>query len=632
MSYYTLGQNFPLPSCSYTHIPTNAVNNEVNRAINGMQQDLLMTTVQQVFDQNLPQHQASNSIVHNVEHSCVIQNPMDEEEDIFGSNKLASKQRKPAKRKATTKENDRPKPVPVVAQRGSEAAQTPAFERFTVEEHVAALMWYKLSKHEASPSSDEMRKNQSEPQANTRYSYVIKQFQQRYNRMPPHYETMKYRLKRFDENKPVLEDIESTTVMAKIDEEQREKVRKLIMPLKTNSLIDPSRLSKVVKLPPLLTRQIIHSEPEFVTPRIHYFRRMPLEEVPPSKRKSSSTVLSAPICTNSVTETTVTSNNIPSSESTETTPEPVVSVENGATVDTAVIENGATVETAVTDLADQPEKSKRKKKEPKKLKPKKPVAKVKVSTKGKSTASLKNKRALAKKQKEELTKEAAIPKTLPFASDTAVMSSSGLTLVLPCEKHLFSLEMKKDLAQLWEKSGTFVKKGRKWYKRQRYEYVGREFREKYGRAPPGVAYLSQLHKYIEAKETKVKTPRGPRSKHGDATAEKIRSIITETNGIVMKTDLAKRLEMSTTTLNKILDKYKELDSLIKQPTAKKDFEHYKNLIREEKSRYPSITRQEIARSIGIGIQTLYNWLRKDEELADLIGFKPTKGPDHFYHK
>ena len=241
-------------------------------------------------------------------------------------------------------------------------------------------------------------------------------------------------------------------------------------------------------------------------------------------------------------------------------------------------------------------------------------------------------RVMKKKRKNTVTHESPTSSSTNASSSTPSKNNSRTQLAgLASVREFMTFEQRQEAIRLWTEAGTVRRRGQTLKDIQRYEYVCKNFTAKFSRPPPAYNYIKKISKKTFVKPDKER--RGQKTKYDIQEVEQlVKPILEETRGIITLADLARRIDMHPRTLSRYLESCPELGDQIIFPTVKKDYDHYKKLIQGEKARNPNVTRQEVAKNIGIGIVTLYRFLRKDQELADLFDFKPTKDWDNVNYR
>ena len=677
MAYYTLGQNYPFPSCSYAPVTNQAsAQNEMISAIDFLTQEQMTIGATPVVQRIAVEHVPAQNI-HQLDNNCIDSNSANDSNSIDAEISI-NKSRSPAKKRKITNENSdaRPKPRPVNAKPPSLPLPLVAMmNRYTIEENMAAILWWKLSKYEVK----EIGKNKNVPLRSARQAYVVERFKSRYNRRPPDYKDLIRREKYFDTNKPILGDVESQALLSKIDTETRDRVRNEVSQIEANTMIDPFKLHWKLKIPTPIVRQIVHTIPELVIPRLHYFRRPPYgarslkpvvvptitDDAATAENVDKEELQAGPAAdTTNLDSGTVTSNgtsepNLPPLEP-QSQPDkeelPTVGDTSSrddivaAAITSAILDEPKTTVITATESSDtddeqsriRPQRGCRKKKIP-----------IPISTDDSDTDD----------DEPEVKRRRGRPKKRTYVPDSTDDSESeddqrplpkrgrpkktGLTVANKCKiltamvkpdivaspnlgsngpywsKKQVSPEERHELLEIWKKTKTMGKKKEPWTYDLRYDYLCKEFMTKFGRRPPSLKTVARMESYQYKDKVDYRHSLVSKTKYKDEKiVDKLRQILTETGGVIGRKILCRQLELSDRTLRRIFIEHPELESQLASPTAKKDYDHYKQWIIDEKARNPNVTKSDLVKIIGIGIQTLYYWMKKDQELADLLGFKP----------
>ena len=573
MAYYSFGHGFHVPNSVITPVPSCSRTDEVITGIDFDSHDQPATSLSHGQHHIPPSSSSSYYSQYNVDCQTSNLNPVSNQGEHKSRPAIPAKKRK----KPTITNENTPKPLPVTVK---PSPGRPS-ESYSIEEHMACLLFWKLSKYEAPPLDGSSRKS-GEPQHNERYVFVCEQFKNRYNKRAPQYKALKDREKLFDNNEPILKDLESTVLVKKADEHNLTKVRHVLEEMKPNALIAPLELSRKLKMPAKIVRQIVHSETDLVVARTHYFRRPP----PPKQKETGgkeNRIGKAKLDTQEEVhqcETTV------DKVDTESDSNVVSDVESGVDI------------TVSTDTESVPKKKGKMKKD--------------------KTANM---------NPEMNSEEEPMDDRKSNRKDKQAQLNA---LAQSTRREHMTFEQKWEVIRYWQSLQSDGKRGQKLMIKEKYNMLNGHFMNKYGRPAPHIKYVYTLLREGPPKPREER--RGRKFHEPPETIAKIHQILEETNGLIPKAQLAKRVNLCNATLERILNRRPEFAGKLVMPTAKKDYDHYKKLIIDEKTKNPSITRQEIVKNIGISYQTLYTWLRRDQELANVVGFKPAKGPGHAYHR
>jgi len=152
------------------------------------------------------------------------------------------------------------------------ARKTQAASLLTAEHHMAAIMYWKLSKHKLTEYENAAsRKNSEKPQKSFRYDFVCQKFKEQYKDLdPPSYALLHDKIKLFKEKKPLTN---YETRHKYVQEQSQQKVRKALEALPPNSVISTWQISKKVSLAISTVERCLEKENELVTKRVHYFKK-----------------------------------------------------------------------------------------------------------------------------------------------------------------------------------------------------------------------------------------------------------------------------------------------------------------------------------------------------------------------
>ena len=734
MTYYNLGQNYAMPTHVITSVPSCSRSGEVITGID-------FSAIQQQHEQQQQQQQLHHQHDHQSTHSHHQQQQQQQQQqqpthsvqvplfqlafehhsqnssscsyqdlDFGPSNAThqtgttsSTKGVKRKRKKSTLNDENIPKKAPVTVRPPvNKAPPTP----YSAEEHMAAIMWWKLSKYEAPRFEGRLRTNQSEPQQNERYAYVCEQFKKRYQRPPMYYKNLYERVKRFDNNLPLLEYIDSQVLVTKIDEDTREKVRDEIRKVQPNAMIVPVDVAKRTQVPILTVKQIVHSDADLVVSRTHYFRKpdatpgmrrreakpyiAPIVPVTPKKKSKSKENLKlkakakklkakeakklkrknkqllkmeqddVPSLSDQENLATDESRSMPCPLPVEVTMEegttPVATGQSSSSQQQPNDETSAAISNIPLEL---PSETPSGSNDDVDTITERALADAQVPNVDQSSPDAQAPQAESEAPSDDLDKSTPPKKRLSkkspnkagtwqeiFSSSSSSSSSDSsdsesessessdeqLPMLGVIPKGPLTGDMRVFVGQCWKKTeGMTMKNGLPMLVKGRYEYVRKEFVKRYGRVAPTKHTIKRLINLTQEEQASVNIKRKRKPSYPADSVDRIRAVLEQVGGVIMKEELAKRVNMSIRVVRRVFEHNPDLNDLIRMPTVKKDYDHYKRVIMEEKARNPSITRNEIAKNIGIGIQTLYNWMRKDQQLADIVGFKATKGPGHVYH-